>query len=216
MSYLDSFDADTRRPRKKATVKRNLDLTKPVRRQRHANRKRPETLDMSLGKKQRHSMVNIDSVLVLGAAASPSTRDAELLTRIEQLESQVTQMKATLTKLRRQQVVARKKASELNENVQVSFHGYRPTLFVALGIDHGWRRCVYSRSLGTRTNPSESSHKSVRHDESRSTLHRRNSTSIRASWSRRRIARPCWYVSYSEWVATLTSGNQCWSPTRLC
>ena len=117
MSCLDSFDADTRRPRKKATVKRNLDLTKPVRRQRHANRKRPEKLDTSLGKKQRQSMVDVDSVLVLGAAASPSTRDAEVLTRIEQLESQVTQMKATLTKLRRQQVVARKKASELIDNV---------------------------------------------------------------------------------------------------
>ena len=113
MYCLDSFDADTRRPKKKATVKSNIDLTKPVRRQRQANRKRADKLDTSLGKKRRRWMVAFYSVLVLVGAASSSSRDTEILNRLEQLESQVTQMKASLTKLRRQQVVARRKVRRL-------------------------------------------------------------------------------------------------------
>lgn len=181
MSFLDSFDADIRRPRKKATVKSNLDLTKPVRRQRHANRKRTEKLDLSSSEQQTHAMMTVDSVLVLGAAASSISRDTELLNRIEQLESQVTQMKASLTKLRRQQVVARRKASALIEIIQTSLHGCWSSLFVAMGIDHSRRRCFNSRSLGARTNPRESYDKTVRHDGSGSMMRRRNSMSIRAS-----------------------------------
>jgi hypothetical protein len=52
-------------------------------------------------------------MLILATETSSNNRDSELLARIEQLESQVVQFNGSLMKLRRQQVIARRKVSEL-------------------------------------------------------------------------------------------------------
>lgn len=59
------------------------------------------------------------SVLVNGNASS--NRDTELLARVEQLESELVQVKASLMRLRRQQVVVRRKVNELIDKAQVFY-----------------------------------------------------------------------------------------------
>ena len=60
-------------------------------------------------------------MLILATETSSNNRDSELLARIEQLESQVVQVKGSLMKLRRQQVIARRKVGELIKNVYIGF-----------------------------------------------------------------------------------------------
>ena len=60
-------------------------------------------------------------MLILATETSSNNRDSELLARIEQLESQVVQVKGSLMKLRRQQVIARRKVGELIKNVYTGF-----------------------------------------------------------------------------------------------
>ena len=61
-------------------------------------------------------MVAVSFAFMLVTRTSSSNRDAELLTRVAQLESEMVLVKASLMKLRRQQVVARRKVGELTEN----------------------------------------------------------------------------------------------------
>ena len=61
-------------------------------------------------------MVAVSFAFMLVTGTSSSNRDTELLTRVAQLESEMVQVKASLMKLRRQQVVARRKVGELTEN----------------------------------------------------------------------------------------------------